>query len=263
LGKLESQNARAISFANCEDKYAELLREFGTTGNLKSGPENAFYRLKRDAGGSIWAVSDPAKKLNEDSSGGVLITALRDPTVEAGFTSEVLEIFDQHPDLISRLAEYILSSHFPDTLHSDILNSVGLSSSRSISPSRRRDPNFRPRVLNAYEYQCAVCGFSLKLGTLPVALEAAHIKWHQAGGPEEPSNGLALCSLHHKLFDLGAFTISDDFCLEESNQTNSAGKNTVSDFRGQKIFLPQEPNEHPDKEYLRWHKSEVFKGKAR
>jgi putative restriction endonuclease len=25
-----------------------------------------------------------------------------------------------------------------------------------------------------------------------VALEAAHIKWHQAGGPDEESNGLAL-----------------------------------------------------------------------
>jgi putative restriction endonuclease len=211
----------------------------------------------------IWTISDPTKVLNEDASGGVRITALRNPNVEAGFTSEILEAFDHYPDLITRLAEYILSSHFPETLHPDILDSVGLSSIHSISSSRRRDPNFRPDVLTAYEYQCAVCGFSLKLGTVPVALEAAHIKWHQAGGPEEPSNGLALCSLHHKLFDLGAFTISEDFCLEESNQTNSAGKNTVSDFRGHKIYLPQEPKEHPAKEWLRWHKSEVFKGKAR
>ena len=44
---------------------------------------------------------------------------------------------------------------------------------------------------------------------MSVALEAAHIKWHQAGGPDEESNGLALCTMHHKLFDRGVFTLSD------------------------------------------------------
>lgn len=30
---------------------------------------------------------------------------------------------------------------------------------------------------------------------------------HHLGGPDVEPNGLALCALHHKLFDLGAFTI--------------------------------------------------------
>jgi hypothetical protein len=30
-----------------------------------------------------------------------------------------------------------------------------------------------------------------------------------AGGPDEEFNGLALCTLHHKLFDRGVFTLSD------------------------------------------------------
>ena len=50
----------------------------------------------------------------------------------------------------------------------------------------------------------------MRLGRNPVALEAAHIKWRQAGGPDLEVNGLALCSLHHKLFDRGAFTLSND-----------------------------------------------------
>jgi putative restriction endonuclease len=41
-----------------------------------------------------------------------------------------------------------------------------------------------------------------------LGLEAAHIKWFQAGGPDIEANGLAMCSLHHKLFDLGVFTIA-------------------------------------------------------
>ena len=73
---------------------------------------------------------------------------------------------------------------------------------------QRRDPNFRANVLRAYEYRCAVCGFDVRLGPSPVALEAAHIKWHQAGGPDLEVNGLALCVLHQRLFDRGAFTLS-------------------------------------------------------
>ena len=32
----------------------------------------------------------------------------------------------------------------------------------------------------------------------------------QAGGPDHESNGLALSSLHHKLFDMGVFTVLAD-----------------------------------------------------
>ena len=72
---------------------------------------------------------------------------------------------------------------------------------------RRRDPQFRARVLRAYEYRCCVCGFNLLIAGQHAGLEAAHIQWHTAGGPDVEPNGLSLCALHHKLFDLGAFTI--------------------------------------------------------
>ena len=58
----------------------------------------------------------------------------------------------------------------------------------------------RVQTLTAYEYRCTICGFDVRLGPVPVALDAAHIRWHQAGGPDTESNGLALCVVHHKLF---------------------------------------------------------------
>lgn len=36
-----------------------------------------------------------------------------------------------------------------------------------------------------------------------MGLEAAHVQWHSQNGSDDVSNGLALCSLHHTLFDLG------------------------------------------------------------
>ena len=65
-------------------------------------------------------------------------------------------------------------------------------------------------MLTAYEWRCAVCGLDVRLGSVSIILEAAHIKWHQAGGPDEESNGLALGVLHHKAFDLGALPSPDD-----------------------------------------------------
>ncbi|MEX1080452.1 MAG: HNH endonuclease, partial [Halofilum sp. (in: g-proteobacteria)] len=62
----------------------------------------------------------------------------------------------------------------------------------------------------AYEWRCCLCGYDIRLDTTVIGLEAAHIMWFQAGGPDVESNGLALCVLHHKIFDLGAFTIAPD-----------------------------------------------------
>jgi putative restriction endonuclease len=94
--------------------------------------------------------------------------------------------------LTPAIASRILEQHFPESLHPDILNAVGLSLETTVT-RRKRDPAFRQRVLKAYEYRCAVCGFDVRLGSVSIALDAAHIRWHQAGGParmETPSNRL-------------------------------------------------------------------------
>ena len=111
----------------------------------------------------------------------------------------------------------LLYNNFPASIHEDILQAVGIEAPlqmftlpRRDPKQRRRDSSFRPNILKVYECKCAVCGFDAQLGTSPVALEAAHIKWHTHHGPDEVINGLALCSLHHKLFDRGAFTLSNE-----------------------------------------------------
>src|SRR5690606_30440499 len=112
----------------------------------------------------------------------------------------------------------ILELHFPETLHGEILEAVGLNF--HMKQNIKRDPKFREIVLKAYEYSCAVCGLRIRLGNTLVGIEAAHIKWHQAGGPDVEENGIALCSLHHKLFDRGVFTIDQDNILLVSEYAN-------------------------------------------
>lgn len=121
------------------------------------------------------------------------------------------------------IATRILERHFPESLHQDILNAVGLTLETSTT-RRKRDPAFRQRVLKAYEYRCAVCDFDVRLGFVSIALDAAHIRWHLAGGPETEDNGLALCVLHYKTFDLGAFTIRESMLIHLSGGSFVDGK---------------------------------------
>ncbi|STE88777.1 putative restriction endonuclease [Escherichia coli] len=56
-----------------------------------------------------------------------------------------------------------------------------------------------------------------------VALEAAHIKWKQQGGPCEIPNGLALCAIHHKAFDKGSIGLDENMRVLVSDAVNGGG----------------------------------------
>jgi putative restriction endonuclease len=121
-------------------------------------------------------------------------------------------------------------------------------------------------VLRAYEYRCCVCGFDLRVGRTSAGLEAAHIQWHHAGGPDIEPNGLALCSLHHKLFDLGAFTVEPSEHRVVFSQHAISGERGMAgtlQFHGQAIHPPQHADLLPAPEFLAWNLKNVFKSPAR
>ena len=127
------------------------------------------------------------------------------------------------------------------------------------------DPRFRDHVLTAYEFRCAICVFDVRLGNETVGLEAAHIKWHQNAGPDTADNGLALCSIHHKVFDRGVFTISDEGVMVVSDHANGSEglESVLLRFHGRPIREAQRPEWLPNPQFLDWHRREVFRGMAR
>lgn len=71
-----------------------------------------------------------------------------------------------------------------------------------------RAASFRPMVLEAYSYRCAVCGVALKL------VDAAHIvPVAYPGSTDEVTNGLGLCRLHHAAYDSGLLGILPNYSL--------------------------------------------------
>lgn len=260
IGELLRGKGRLLPYSEIDTKLGKLLSEYGPR-RTSQGTQYPFWRLQNDG---IWIVSD-AKMVRRTGSGDAFKRDLIDYNVHGGFTKEMASLLQADSDLSIEIVQGLLDGHFPDTWHEDILQSAGIELTAKGVIRQRRDPKFRENILKAYEYRCAVCGFDVRLGLQPVALEAAHIKWHQAGGPDVEVNGLALCSLHHKLFDRGAFTLSDELeILVSENAHGSAGfQEWLMRFHGEKLNFPQRQTYYPNADYTHWHLNEVFQGDYR
>lgn len=258
LGRLQSgKPERFIPFSEIDREVGRLLREFGP--DRKSyHPEYPFWRLQRDG---IWEVTQK-DQLPVNRSGGVNKSHLVRNDVRGGFNPEVYHALQTDPQLFREVVQTLLDANFPATLHEEILQAVGIDLGEPSPAKKRRDPEFRERVLRAYEYRCAICGFDIRLDLTPIALEAAHIKWHHAGGPDIETNGLALCTLHHKLFDRGAFTLSPELEIMVSDRAHGSQgfDQWLLRFHGHQIQPPQRVSYLPDQSFRNWHVREVFKG---
>lgn len=252
LGNVQARN-QWLPYRCVKDKLGQLLLEFGPPRTTKV--IDPFYRLTNDG---LWMLSLDGLPLKD--------SVFFEHNVAAGFTDEVYSVLVNDSRLVKALAEDLLHDHFPESLHEDILTAVGLN--LSFTQRAARDPRFRQRVLQAYEYSCAVCGFNVWLGNAPIALDAAHIKWYQSGGPDTERNGLALCSMHHKLFDRGAFSLrysEGNFMVKVAQQAHgtSGFDEWLLRYHDRNIRQPQSPAYYPTTTFTDWHWREVFREPSR
>jgi putative restriction endonuclease len=120
---------------------------------------------------------------------------------------------------------------------------------------------FRAAVLEAYLAECCVCGFSLRLLDGLIGVDAGHVRWHAHGGPDEVPNGLALCALHHRLFDHGAITVREDLRVRVARAlAGSSARALVKELDGQELRLPVDQQFYPSREHLRRHHAQAFQG---
>jgi len=206
FGRLTQGAPRLIPYREIDHALHGLLTEFGPPRSSRH-TEYPFWRLQNDG---VWEVEDRDRFAVRESSTDAKRSELLKHDARGGFEPEIFDALRRSDRLVRQISLDLLDAHFPASMHEDIREAVGLEVGSRMQRRPLRDPTFRERVLGAYQYACAVCRSSVRLGDRTIGLEAAHIKWHQAGGPDLEVNGLALCSLHHKLFDLGAFTVAEN-----------------------------------------------------
>ena len=258
MGNLCGGEPRLLPYGVIAERLIDLLARFGPY-RRSHHPEQPICRLPKDR---LWELCGhvPTAGATGVPSHGQLMRS----DVSAGFPEAVHSLLVAHPEVIWMGTQYLLDSYFAESLHDDLVSEVGIH--RVMQPalkSRKRDPGFRREVIRAYEHRCAVCDYDIRLDNNLMGLEAAHIQWHAYDGPDEVSNGLALCTLHHKAFDLGGISLLDDLRLVVSDDLH--GQNRAFDLwfldhKGKPIRAPRHNDQRPDPLFLHWHREQVFQG---
>ncbi|CCW32814.1 phosphorothioated DNA-binding restriction endonuclease [Xenorhabdus nematophila] len=232
----------------------ELLNRFGPK-RKNHDPSLPFWRLRGDG---FWTLKNSEFCTPQKGSRQPPKRELIECGVKAGFDQQHYQLLCKKPAVIDKLAQQILSEHFPDSIQELLANQLDFSLSHT---RKMRDPHFRQQILRAYNYECAICGYNLRHDDTPVGLEAAHIKWKQYGGPCTINNGLALCSLHHSAFDMGSIGIDSNMNLLVSESINGGSmvKQLFWNFAKKQIHLPQNKGYYPQEGFIAWHRNHVFK----
>ena len=242
LSRVNDVASQTMDWNEAEPLLKSLLEEFGPDGSA-STRHYPFWHLQTDG---LWQLDGPAEILNRPPGATPTLTELRQKHVRGGFATPIYKALKADPELIAIVAQRIVDAHFPESIRGDVLDAVGLAqlelTGSARDTQRRRDPAFRAKVLMAYQYRCAVCGHDLRMGQQSIGLEAAHIKWFQANGPDEVPNGIAMCSLHHKVFDLGAFKIlpgTYQMVFSQHLNGSEAASHRMLAYHGHGMILPQ------------------------
>jgi putative restriction endonuclease len=278
LGHFVRRGSTAVGYAAAEEPVSRMINDFGpAVRDPRAAVQRAampFVHLER----SLWDLRDAAgEPLGPE-------TAESGPQLRRrgahGRLHPRVEALLADPATLAAAARVLLDRHFTPALEGPVRDAAGLDPTdleasahhllmdrRELTAwreRRRRRAGFAEAVLRAYSYACAMCGFDGRLGSRPVGLDAAHIRWHSQDGPDELDNALALCALHHRLFDLGVLGLTAERSVRVSERygaDGSAGR-AVGELAGRPLALPSAGAAPPAGAFIAWHGTEVFKAAA-
>ena len=259
IGRCINQEGRLATFQLIDTELSKLMREFGSPAS-RINAHYPFWRLQNDR---VWQVLSSIT-IRQTRSKDPFKSDLFKGDTKGGFPEDLFNLLRDDPLLAKEIACSLVQAHFPATLQAEVLHAVGIERTslvKRVEFRRPRDSRFRSSVLAAYDLQCAVCGFAIRFGSdSPIAIDAAHIKWHQAYGPASVQNGLALCSLHHRLFDYGAFTLLGDLEMVVSDSAEGTGvRQWLRRFSGRQLCKIPDKELRPNPHFIRWHRDNVFR----
>lgn len=268
FSRFAATGSSQATYAEAEEPVSQLINEFGppvvTPAATRQRAAMPFVHLERE----LWDLRGA-----DGSALGADTPERRRRLLDMGAVGRLRPDVEQHladPGTLTAAARLLLDSQFTPTLAEVICAAVGLDLSvldtqPAVQPSvTRRRPGFAEEVLRAYAYACAACGFDGALGRTPVGLQAAHVRWRSLGGPDTVANGVALCALHHVLFDLGVLGLTVDLRIQVSPLyvARSASGCQVDALADRPLARPRPGQPTIEPTHVTWHQQQVFKAGA-
>lgn len=267
--------ARLLPFEATRAAVVPLLKRFGRGGRAGPNPINPLWRLQHERQGLLWECANTGSvKIGRD--GNPSAKQMMASSAALGL-SDAAHTMLLHDIPLRLEAAFVLASQVcPPQLWPDLFEAVGIPYEGSedtlvlpVSAQRTREtvqrlsraPAFRGEVLDAYRGRCAVCGTSAEIAGKRFGVEAAHIRWVVADGPDRIVNGLALCGMHHRGLDRGAFTLDESLRVKVSPRLRPADTEPAEQFwrfDGAAIALPSRAEHRPAEAFVAWHRETLF-----
>lgn len=269
---------RIVRYDEAEPTLLALLDKFGPP-RRKLQPEQPVWRLRRYKTGatSFWEIQGAVENM-EDSEGNPYIGLMR-RHIRFGLSESAADLLCSNPANAYALAATLAEQIVPPTLQGELLDLIGLGTGDDPRPNLAaadpvlvartmrtvstlvRDRAFSRRVRAAYDDACAICAISPRLDDEVFGLEAAHIRWANADGPDKLYNGVCLCRMHHHALDKGAIKIDHEMRVQVSPKLARSRESDAmfARFGGERIRLPKASADHPHRTMLEWHWTEVFR----
>ncbi len=195
----------------------------------------------------------------------------------------------QEPETCRILEEQLLHQYFYTTqtnyfrqydsieesqLEYQILNSSGtvyrerlLHLRKTIDESRYQEELFirgglfKRSIPKIYNHRCCISGMRIMATPNIQMIDACHIHPFSLSNDDTVPNGIALSPTLHRAFDRGLISITSDYKVKVSKLVNDKdSKFSLSQFKNQPIFPPEQEKWFPAIESLTWHQEQVFLG---
>lgn len=221
--------------------------------------EGFWYLKFRDAykeGDRIKTTNKLKEKVEYAYLDGELFELLQDPLSRQALVDSLVSTWfaDSRPNL-SNILDIDLEFDRTELQNHD--SNIKVTLRKSIV----RNAFFRKLVVREYDYRCAFCKLRIIRNLNQNIVDGAHIKPFSKFLDSKIDNGLSLCKNHHWAFDLGWFSIDDNYriLVAQGLDDDSPYTRAMKEFDRDLIILPSNERHFPRLESLQWHREHKFK----
>jgi putative restriction endonuclease len=199
----------------------------------------------------------------------------RDSTMVIRLSDEFFDALNS-PDFLQTAGYTLISNYFESKEQFALYELAGISppldttsidqiavQAKHAARAEGRTARFRVDVVAAYCHTCALTGYRITTITGHSIVDAAHIHQFARSRNDDPQNGIALCKNAHWLFDLGLWSIDDDFNVivaKDAFDEDCPTQASLASMAGRKLILPRDQRLWPTSTNLAWHRSKCFVG---
>jgi putative restriction endonuclease len=138
IGRALRGEPRMVEYAQVDSDLRKLLIEFGPRRKVLSSRISVWH-LQTDG---LWELSDTRDLVKRTGSNSPTKITLLSNNVQGAFPPEVFDELTRNNGLAREIVQDLLDAHFPETIHRDILDAVGIEFSMETRVVIALDPEF-------------------------------------------------------------------------------------------------------------------------